>query len=38
MTAAPITVGTITDHISWTDQIYGRGSREAPIVTFARPE
>lgn len=38
MTAAPIKVRDITDHIAWTDQIYGRGSREAPIVTFARPE
>lgn len=35
-TGAPIRVGDLTDRIRFTDQIYGLGTRVAPVLTFAR--
>lgn len=35
-TGAPIKIRDITNHVCWSDQIYGLDSREAPILTFAR--
>ncbi len=33
---APLRVGDLTDRVRFSDQIYGRGSRDAPVLTFAR--
>lgn len=35
-TGAPLKISDITDKVRWSDQVYGRGSQEAPMLTFAR--
>lgn len=35
-TGAPLKISDITDKVRWSDQVYGLGSREAPMLTFAR--
>lgn len=37
-TGAPLKISDITDRVRWSDQVYGLGSREAPMLTFARKD